>query len=398
MWQIPSAITWICGIRKTCTLPTATPGPSRSRSTSSCTPRRAHHQERASIFLQQKLKVVGAEERGRIVDAMCARAGETMMHRFGNCAVQRCLEAATGPEERRKIVACMRGRVVDLATNCYGCHVLQKALDCEEEEVRLLILSELLMGDPAQMPANKHASHVWSKVYVVLFFLSPPLYHGVAVDAADFFIACLPSSREVADAYPQRERALKDKSRATRRARSSCSAFETLEESARDGLLGPGGAVFGEVAKSAYCVQRIRARVGRAPLAGPRLEYATNEQGSKSVMKASTVSRTRSSVPVRVHPQAHRYAARVLEGHLPLISTKVNLTLFISSASYIAAKRLHGRYSTNYRPLISSPSTTDLKISLRSKSKRIHPSSQYQYRYRIFIQIGFGIGIGTVTV
>lgn len=57
------------------------------------------------------------------------------------------------------------GRVVDLATNCYGCHVLQKALDCEEE-VRLLIVSELLLGDPAQTLVNKHASHVWSKVSV----------------------------------------------------------------------------------------------------------------------------------------------------------------------------------------------------------------------------------------
>ena len=56
-----------------------------------------------------------------------------------------------------------RGRVVDLATNCYGCHVLQKALDCEED-IRLLIVSELLLGDPAQTLVNKHASHVWSKV------------------------------------------------------------------------------------------------------------------------------------------------------------------------------------------------------------------------------------------
>ena len=56
-----------------------------------------------------------------------------------------------------------RGRVVELATNCYGCHVLQKALDCEED-VRLAIVSELLLGDPAQTLVNKHASHVWSKV------------------------------------------------------------------------------------------------------------------------------------------------------------------------------------------------------------------------------------------
>jgi hypothetical protein len=47
--------------------------------------------------------------------------------------------------------------------NCYGCHVLQKALDCEEE-IRLLIVSELLADDPAQTLVNKHASHVWSKV------------------------------------------------------------------------------------------------------------------------------------------------------------------------------------------------------------------------------------------
>jgi len=56
-----------------------------------------------------------------------------------------------------------RGRVVELSTNCYGCHVLQKALDCEED-IRLLIVSELLLGDPASTLTNKHASHVWSKV------------------------------------------------------------------------------------------------------------------------------------------------------------------------------------------------------------------------------------------
>jgi pumilio RNA-binding family len=104
---------------------------------------------------------------------------------FGNWAVQRCLEAASTADERRKIVECMRynfksiceitplmpsplglstsGRIVELAMNCYGCHVLQKALDCEED-IRFLIVSELLAGDPAQTLVNKHASHVWSKV------------------------------------------------------------------------------------------------------------------------------------------------------------------------------------------------------------------------------------------
>lgn len=62
----------------------------------------------------------------------------------------------------------IRGRVVELASNCYGCHVLQKALDCEED-IRLLIVSELLLGDPAQTLVNKHASHVWSKVCFTKF-------------------------------------------------------------------------------------------------------------------------------------------------------------------------------------------------------------------------------------
>ena len=70
----------------------------------------------------------------------------------------------------------IRGRVVELATNCYGCHVLQKALDCEED-VRLLIVSELLLGDPAQTLVNKHASHVWSKVMELTWTApAPPIF------------------------------------------------------------------------------------------------------------------------------------------------------------------------------------------------------------------------------
>ncbi|KAK0217316.1 armadillo-type protein [Armillaria fumosa] len=115
--------------------------------------------QQASIFLQQKLKVADLNERSKIVVAICARGFEMMAHRFGKWAVQRCLEAASTAEERRKIVGCMLGRIVILAINCYGCHVLQKVLDCEED-IRLAFVSELLLGDPAQTLMNKHASHV----------------------------------------------------------------------------------------------------------------------------------------------------------------------------------------------------------------------------------------------
>ncbi|KAJ7885469.1 hypothetical protein B0H14DRAFT_3735852 [Mycena olivaceomarginata] len=105
----------------------------------------------ASIFLHQELKIAGCKERARTVDAIFARG-------FSNGVVQRCPEAATGPQERRNIVAYMFGRIVDVVMNCNGHHVHQnlKALDCEEE-VCLLIVSELFRGDPTTL-VNKHTS------------------------------------------------------------------------------------------------------------------------------------------------------------------------------------------------------------------------------------------------
>ncbi|KAF9447850.1 ARM repeat-containing protein [Macrolepiota fuliginosa MF-IS2] len=235
--------------------------------------------QQASIFLQQKLKVADVEERSKIVDAICARGFEMMAHRFGNWAVQRCLEAASTAEERRKIVSCMRGRIVDLATNCYGCHVLQKALDCEED-IRLLIVSELLLGDPAQTLVNKHASHVWSKIMELSWTPpAPPIFAFVnkSLKGKWASLAC----HETGSLVVQH-------------------AFENLEPEAKDGivdeLLNQGAAIFSEVAKNqwgSYCIQHIlehgsekHRRMTLDHLLDGLLEFATNEQGSKSVTKA----------------------------------------------------------------------------------------------------------------
>ncbi|KAJ2917179.1 hypothetical protein MD484_g3243, partial [Candolleomyces efflorescens] len=235
--------------------------------------------QQASIFLQQKLKVADVEERSKIVDAICARGFEMMAHRFGNWAVQRCLEAASSADERRKIVSCMRGRIVELATNCYGCHVLQKALDCEED-IRLLIVSELLLGDPAQTLVNKHASHVWSKIMELSWTPpAPPIFAYVnkSLKGKWASLAC----HETGSLVVQH-------------------AFENLECEAKDGivdeLLNQGMAVFAEVAKNqwgSYCIQHIlehgsekHRRMTLDHLLDGLLEFATNEQGSKSVTKA----------------------------------------------------------------------------------------------------------------
>ncbi|KAI6154223.1 ARM repeat-containing protein [Pisolithus tinctorius] len=235
--------------------------------------------QQASIFLQQKLKVADVEERHKIVDAICARGFEMMSHRFGNWAVQRCLDVAATPEERRKIVACMRGRVVDLATNCYGCHVLQKALDCEED-IRLLIVSELLLGDPALTLTNKHASHVWSKIMELTWTPpAPPIFSYVnkSLKGKWASLAC----HETGSLVVQH-------------------AFENLEESAKDGivdeLLNQGPAVFAEICKNqwgSYCIQHILEHGSQKHrqmcldhLINDLLDFATNEQGFKSVTRA----------------------------------------------------------------------------------------------------------------
>ncbi|KAJ7791853.1 hypothetical protein B0H14DRAFT_3500030 [Mycena olivaceomarginata] len=131
-------------------------------------------------------QAAGLEERARIVDAICPCDGEMMMGaspsfprlplryanhppRYAKGQQLGCLEATTGPEERRKIVACMRGRIVDLAPNCCGYRVHQKALDCKEEEVCLVTGSELPRIDPATTLVNKHVSHVSNK------HIAPPL-------------------------------------------------------------------------------------------------------------------------------------------------------------------------------------------------------------------------------
>ncbi|KAG8872179.1 hypothetical protein FRB97_007904 [Tulasnella sp. 331] len=141
-----------------------------------------HGDQQASIFIQQKLKACStnspqdAMERERILDAILANPFEMMTNRFGNWAFQRCLEEPCSIEDKRRVASAMKGRVVELATNCYGTHVVQKALECEED-IRLLVLEELLFSDPALTLINKHASHVWSRIMELTWSApAPPIF------------------------------------------------------------------------------------------------------------------------------------------------------------------------------------------------------------------------------
>ncbi|TRM56759.1 hypothetical protein BD626DRAFT_575208 [Schizophyllum amplum] len=176
---------------------------------------------------QQKLKVADAAERGKTVDAIYLATGPCS--RSGKWTVQRCLEAAATADEKRKIRPDRRaGDELLRMPHIPECAGLEE--DIREEDIRLLIVSELLHRDPAQ----------------------------------------------------------------------TLHAFENLEDAAKDGIvdeiLHQGLAVYSEVCKNQwglYCVQHFlehgsdkHRQMTLDHLISGLLEYATNEQGSKSVTKA----------------------------------------------------------------------------------------------------------------
>ncbi|KAG8721536.1 hypothetical protein FRC09_007739 [Ceratobasidium sp. 395] len=96
--------------------------------------------------------------------------------RFGKWAIQWCLESPCTLAERTRVVEVMMSRVIELAANCYGTHVVQKALDCAEA-IQLFVVAEMLQGDLAATLMNKHASHVWTKIMELSWNeLAPPIF------------------------------------------------------------------------------------------------------------------------------------------------------------------------------------------------------------------------------
>ncbi|KAJ7764110.1 hypothetical protein DFH07DRAFT_770517 [Mycena maculata] len=221
-----------------------------------------------------------------------------------------------------------------------------------EEEVRLIIVSELLMGDPALASTRRMSGARCIPFLVATLFITQAWAQIMEL------LRTPPAQPILAD-----NKALKGKSasltchemaRSSRRCGADAHriqhAFEHLEESAKDGiadeLLGEGGAVFGKVAKcrwGAYCVQHIlehgsgkyRQMALEHLLAG-LLKYATNEQEKETLDRvvqrvcesaqgflvslppnaSSRCGQGLSRAAARLHPRAHRYAAQVQDVRL----------------------------------------------------------------------------------
>lgn len=122
-----------------------------------------NNDQQASIFLQQKLKTASAEQKNGIINATIEQSFKLMINRFGNFLIQRCFEYGT-PEQIKDLTKDMKGKVCQLSTDPFGCHAIQKAIDCVTAETKTMIIEEMLLQIKETI-SHRHACHVWQKLF-----------------------------------------------------------------------------------------------------------------------------------------------------------------------------------------------------------------------------------------
>ncbi|KAI9495947.1 armadillo-type protein [Zychaea mexicana] len=120
--------------------------------------------QQASLFLQQKLKAATDEQKEAIFEAILPQAYPLMTSRFGNFLVQRLFEVGSR-QQIAALISKMQGRIVSLTCQPFGCHVLQKALDCCPDEATRSAMVHELFENISETITHKHACHIWQKVF-----------------------------------------------------------------------------------------------------------------------------------------------------------------------------------------------------------------------------------------
>ncbi|KAL2311797.1 RNA-binding protein Mcp2 [Schizosaccharomyces pombe] len=127
--------------------------------------------QQSSIFLQQKLKISSYDMKQNIVDSIISQIHPLMLNRFGNFLVQRCFEHGTAPQIRQ-MGSAMLGNMLKLATDPFGCHVVQKAIDNVTEDIKLAMMDELFLTIDVTI-MHHYACHVWQKLFETQWYEYP---------------------------------------------------------------------------------------------------------------------------------------------------------------------------------------------------------------------------------
>lgn len=118
--------------------------------------------QRASLFLQERLKAAIPGEYGLLVGAIMRNVTKLMTHRFGNFLVQCMVQVAT-PQDLDDFSSQLNGRMAKYSMDPFCCHVIQKLLDVSPPDTHLCIAFELLASVVPTM-INPSGSHVWQKL------------------------------------------------------------------------------------------------------------------------------------------------------------------------------------------------------------------------------------------
>ncbi|PSK45159.1 hypothetical protein B9Z65_2299 [Elsinoe australis] len=119
--------------------------------------------QQASLFLQQKIKTGGTEQKQAIIQIIISQGKHLMLNRFGNFLIQRCMEHGT-PANILDIAERICGHTVELSMDAFGCHVVQKAFDYAPEKQKRLMINDLLMCVKDTI-IHRYACHVWQKLF-----------------------------------------------------------------------------------------------------------------------------------------------------------------------------------------------------------------------------------------
>lgn len=131
-----------------------------------------NNDQQASIFLQQKLKTASPQQKDGIINAAINRSFDLMINRFGNFLIQRCFEYGTASQVV-DLATDMQNKVCQLSTDPFGCHVIQKAIDCVNLEIKAMIIEEML-ACVKETVIHRYACHVWQKLFELQNESTPP--------------------------------------------------------------------------------------------------------------------------------------------------------------------------------------------------------------------------------
>ncbi|BGO96251.1 meiotic PUF protein 1 [Rhodotorula toruloides] len=120
-----------------------------------------HNDQQCSLFLQQKVKSTTPEKKQEVFDAVGKHICELSFSKFGNFLVSRCLEAGD-KQLAQAYEDSLAGHFLALSLDPFGCHVLQKLLDCGGAPTKARVIEELLPHPETLQSRN--ACHVWNRI------------------------------------------------------------------------------------------------------------------------------------------------------------------------------------------------------------------------------------------